>query len=110
VIRHGTAFALVLALWFTAISTGCQRTGAMVWTDTRDGFEQSYFRGPNGPVYIKRKLLNDGCIFGDFPDDQAPTEMKVARGATWTGSYGHGLLCNCLDGGSRNTSFPEPHR
>lgn len=72
----------------------------MVWTETKDGFQQSYFREPNGPVYVKRKLMKDGCIFGDFPDDRPPTETKVDCGATWTGTFGHKLACTCIDGGS----------
>lgn len=71
----------------------------MVWSADQDGFEHSYFKGPNGPTYVKRKLLSSHCVFGEFPDEAAPTEVKVSCGATWTGTHGHSLSCVCLDAG-----------
>ena len=89
-----------MLLWFGAFLPACDRTKEMVWSESKDGFEQSYFREPGGPVYVKRKVSTTGCTFGDLPDGQAPTEAKVPCGARWTGTYGHKLVCVCLDGGS----------
>lgn len=92
----------VLSAWLCGSLLSCHRPREMVWTAEKDGTEQSYFREPNGPVYVWRKRSASGCVFGDFPDDREPTNTKVGCGETWTGSYGHTLICACVgsaDGG-----------
>lgn len=89
------AFALV-----SCRPISCNRHREMVWTAERDGFEHSYFREPNGPVYVARKLTADGCIFREFPEDSLPTDRRVDCGVVWTGMFGHQLRCGCLDAGA----------
>lgn len=97
-LRCVLAMSLVVCLW--SLLVACDRGKEMLWSETKDGFEESYFREPNGPVYVRRKLSTTGCVFGDFPDERPPAETKVACGATWIGSSGHKLVCTCVDGGS----------
>lgn len=98
--KERLCFLVWAGIVFALFLTGCERGRPMVWTPTQDGFEQSYFREPNGPAYVRRKIASTGCVFSDFPDNQAPTETHVACGMMWTGTYGHQLTCLCADGGS----------
>lgn len=90
-------------LLFLTLATGaacCAEKPKMVWTAEKEGFEQSYFREPNGPIYVRRKLGSDGCIFGDYPMDGVPTASRVGCGQTWRGTFGEELVCQCTDGGA----------
>jgi hypothetical protein len=81
----------------------------MVWTPVKDGYEQSYFREPNGPIYVQRKFVSGGCLFGDFPEKQAPNEKFVRCGEVWTGSFGQQLKCECKHQRQLQEAAENPH-
>jgi hypothetical protein len=66
----------------------------MHWSKGPDGFEGSYVR-EGGPIYVRRKFVDGGCVFGDFPADGGLPLTNVSCGETWTGNLGERLLCEC---------------
>lgn len=67
------------------------------WSMEADGWAHSYVKAPNGgPIYVRRQVAVDHCLFGDFPESGELPVVRVGCGEPWTGSEGlFSLTCVC---------------
>lgn len=89
---------VVAALSAGAVTLRLTRIRAPVWTLERDGWEHTHLKSPNGgPVYVRRLVSQDHCLFGDFPDSGELPVVRVACGEAWLGlETAFSLTCECL--------------
>jgi hypothetical protein len=92
--------SVVLAALAAAVALGLRvtRVRAPVWSPSGDGWEQTHLQAPNGgPVYVRRRVSRDHCLFGDFPESGEVPVVQIACGETWHGTENtFSLTCECL--------------